>query len=196
MREKAAGMYGVDVFHPFNLANLDINVVRKLCKAIHDFGRSRFAAYKMVLMSKDVFLTHESLMAKLRAEIPADSLRWLQETAQPPYRNRLVIDGKLEDVLCVTWNAPTLRPKLRDILVIAAEGWLAEAEDEGVEPSPSPELDAAHEVERCVAEGLLVPPGPCVSSEEMAAFVKVAAMPVKPESTSASGGSNEEQLEL
>lgn len=55
MREKAIGMYGVDAFHPFNLANLDINVVRKLCKAIHDFGRSRFAAYKMVLMSKDVF---------------------------------------------------------------------------------------------------------------------------------------------
>ena len=143
-----------------------------------------------------VFLKHESLVAKLRAEIPADSLRWLQETAQPPYRNRLEIDGKLEDVLCVMWNAPTLRPKLRDILVIAAEGWLAEAEDEGVEPSPSPELDAAHEVERCVAEGLLVPPGPCASPEEMAAFVKVAAMPVKPESTSASGGSNEEQLEL
>ena len=55
MREKAAGMYGVDVFHPFNLANMDINVVRRYCKAIHDFGRSRFAAYKTVLMSKDVF---------------------------------------------------------------------------------------------------------------------------------------------
>ena len=41
-----------------------------------------------------VFLTHETLVAKLRAEIPADSLRWLQETAQPPYRNRLEIDGK------------------------------------------------------------------------------------------------------
>ena len=55
MREKAAGMYGVDVFHPFNLANMDINVVRRYCTAIHDFGRSRFAAYKTVLMSKDVF---------------------------------------------------------------------------------------------------------------------------------------------
>jgi len=134
-----------------------------------------------------VFLTHESLVAKLRAEIPADSLRWLQETAQPPYRNRLEIEGKLEDVLCVIWNAPTLRPKIRDILVVAAEGWLAEAEDEGVEPSSSPELDAAHEVERCVAEGLLVPPGPCASFEEMTVFVKMAALPVKPESTSASG---------
>ena len=143
-----------------------------------------------------VFLTHESLVAKLRAGIPADSLRWLQETAQPPYRNRLEIDGKLEDVLCVTWNAPTLRPKLRDILVIAAEGWLAEAEDEGVEPSSSPELDAAHEVERCVAEGLLVPPGPCASPEEMMTFVKIAALPVKPESTAESGGCNEEQVEL
>lgn len=143
-----------------------------------------------------VFLTHESLVAKLRAGIPADSLRWLQETAQPPYRNRLEIDGKLEDVLCVIWNAPTLRPKLRDVLVIAAEGWLAEAEDEGVEPSSFPELDAAHEVERCVAEGLLVPPGSCATPEEMAAFVKMAALPVKPESTGASGRCNEEQVEL
>lgn len=143
-----------------------------------------------------VFLTHESLVAKLRAEIPADSLRWLQETARPPYRNRLEIDGKLEDVLCVIWNAPTLRPKLRDVLVVAAEGWLAEAEDEGVEPSSFPELDAAHEVERCVAEGLLVPPGSCATPEEMAAFVKMAALPVKPESTGALGVCDEEQVEL
>lgn len=138
-----------------------------------------------------VFLTHESLVAKLRAEIPADSLRWLQETAQPPYRNRLAIDGKLEDVLCVTWNTPTLRPKLRDILDVAAEQWLAEAEDEGVEPPFSPKLDAVHEVERCVAEGLLVPPGTCASPEEMAAFVKMAATPVKPESSGASGVSDD-----
>lgn len=55
MREKAAGMYCTDAFHPFNLANMDINVVRNLCKAIFVFGRSRFAAYKMVLMSNDVF---------------------------------------------------------------------------------------------------------------------------------------------
>lgn len=55
MREKAAGMYCADAFHPFNLANMDINVVRRLCTALHDFGRSRFAAYKMVLMSNDVF---------------------------------------------------------------------------------------------------------------------------------------------
>lgn len=143
-----------------------------------------------------VFLTHASLVAKLRAEIPADSLRWLQETARPPYRNRLEIDGKLEDVLCVIWNAPTLRPKLRDVLVVAAEGWLAEAEDEGVEPSSFPELDAAHEVERCVAEGLLVPPGSCATPEEMAAFVKMAALPVKPESTGALGVCDEEQVEL
>ena len=143
-----------------------------------------------------VFLTHESLVAKLRAGIPADSLRWLQETAQPPYRNRLEIDGKLEDVLCVTWNAPTLRPKLRDILVVAAEGWLVEAEDEGVEPSSSPGMDAAHEVERCVAEELLVPPGPCATPEERAAFVKMAALPVKPESTGGSGVCNEEHVEL
>ena len=139
-----------------------------------------------------VFLTHESLVTKLRAGIPADSLRWLQETAQPPYRNRLEIDGKLEDVLCVTWNAPTLRPKLRDILVVAAEGWLAEAEDEGVEPSSSPGMDAAHEVERCVAEGLLIPPGPCASPEERAAFVRMAALPVKPESTGESGVRDDE----
>ena len=143
-----------------------------------------------------VFLTHESLVSKLRAEIPADSLRWLQETAQPPYRNRLELDGKLEDVLCVTWNAPTLRPKLRDILVVAAEGWLAEAEEEGVESSSSPGMDAAHEVERCVAEGLLIPPGSCASPEEMAAFVKMAALPVKPENTGGSGVCNEEQVEL
>ena len=55
MREQAAGMYGVDAFHPFNLANVDINALRNLCTAIHDFGRSRFAAYKMVLMSEGVF---------------------------------------------------------------------------------------------------------------------------------------------
>ena len=143
-----------------------------------------------------VFLTHESLVVKLRAEIPADSLRWLQETAQPPYRNRLEIDGKLEDVLCVIWNAPTLRPTLRDILVVAAEGWLAEAEDEGIEPSSSPGMDAAHDVERCVAEGLLVPPGSCATPEEIAAFVKMAALPVKPESTGALGVCDEEQVEL
>ena len=143
-----------------------------------------------------VFLTHETLVAKLRAEIPADSLRWLQETAQPPYRNRLEIDGKLEDVLCVIWNAPTLRPKLRDVLVVAAEGWLAEAEDEGIEPSSFPGMDAAHEVERCVAEGLLVPPGPCATPEEMAAFVKMATLPVKPKSTCASGVCDEERFEL
>ena len=121
---------------------------------------------------------------------------WLKEKEQTKYRNRLEIDGQLEDVLCVIWNAPTLWPKLRDVLVIAAEGWLAEAEDEGVEPSSFPELDVAHEVERCVAEGLLVPPGPCASPEEMAAFVKTAAMPVKPESTCALGVCDEEQVEL
>ena len=55
MREKAAGMYGIEAFHPFNLANVDVNVVRNFCKAIHDFGRSRFAAYKTVLMSEGVF---------------------------------------------------------------------------------------------------------------------------------------------
>ena len=55
MREKAAGMYGIEAFHPFNLANMDVNVVRNLCKAIHNFGRSRFAAYKTVLMSENVF---------------------------------------------------------------------------------------------------------------------------------------------
>ena len=42
MREKAAGMYGIEAFHPFNLANVDVNVVRNLCRAIHDFGRSPF----------------------------------------------------------------------------------------------------------------------------------------------------------
>lgn len=55
MREKAAGMYGIEAFHPFNLANMDVNVVRNLCRAIHDFGRSRFAAYKTVLMSEGIF---------------------------------------------------------------------------------------------------------------------------------------------
>lgn len=55
MREKAAGVYGIEAFHPFNLANVDVNIVRNLCRTIHDFGRSRFAAYKTVLMSKDVF---------------------------------------------------------------------------------------------------------------------------------------------
>ena len=55
MREKAAGMYGIEAFHPFNLANVDVNVVRNLCRAIHDFGRSRFAAYKTVLMSEGIF---------------------------------------------------------------------------------------------------------------------------------------------
>ena len=65
-----------------------------------------------------------------------------------------------------------------------------------IEPSSFPELDAAHEVERCVAEELLVPPGPCATPEEMAEFVKTAALPVKPESTGASGVSDEEQVEL
>ena len=55
MREKAAGMYAIDAFHPFNLANMDVNIVRNLCRAINDFGRSRFAAYKTVLMSQGVF---------------------------------------------------------------------------------------------------------------------------------------------
>ncbi len=55
MREKAVGMYGIEAFHPFNLANVDVNVVRNFCKAIHDFGRSRFAAYKTVLMSDGLF---------------------------------------------------------------------------------------------------------------------------------------------
>lgn len=55
MREKAIGMYGMEAFHPFNLANMDVNVVRNLCRAIHKFGRSRFAAYKTVLMSEGVF---------------------------------------------------------------------------------------------------------------------------------------------
>lgn len=55
MRAKATGMYGIEAFHPFNLANVDVNVVRNFCRAIHDFGRSRFAAYKTVLMSEGVF---------------------------------------------------------------------------------------------------------------------------------------------
>ena len=55
MREKAAGVYGIEAFHPFNLANVDVNIVRNLCRTIHDFGRSRFAAYKTVLMSKGIF---------------------------------------------------------------------------------------------------------------------------------------------
>ena len=55
MREKASGVYGIEAFHPFNLANMDVNVVRNLCRAIRDFGRSRFTAYKAVLMSEGIF---------------------------------------------------------------------------------------------------------------------------------------------
>lgn len=81
MREKAAGMYGIEAFHPFNLANMDVNVVRNLCKAIHKFGRSRFAAYKTVLMSESVFSQEVRTAVWMDyVEMPRGSLRasgWL-----------------------------------------------------------------------------------------------------------------------
>ena len=51
----AANTFGAEFFHPFNFSNVDINAIRRLCTAIHRIGRRRFASYRFVLQSRDVF---------------------------------------------------------------------------------------------------------------------------------------------
>ncbi len=51
----AANTFGAGFFHPFNFSNVDINAIRRLCTAIHCIGRRRFASYRFVLKSQDVF---------------------------------------------------------------------------------------------------------------------------------------------
>ena len=55
MREVAANTFCADFFHPFNLSNVNVNLIRRLCSAIHRIGRRKFRSYRIVLGSRDLF---------------------------------------------------------------------------------------------------------------------------------------------
>ena len=156
-----------------------LNVIRR---------RESYCMNAAFFFTARIFLTREELVALIRQRIDDGLLRRLQETSQPPYRSRLEFDGGIEDILCAIWNTLTTRAQLREILISAAGQWLAQAAEEGVEPTV-PSADAEQEIEECMSEGLLVPPTACDMPDERAAFVKVAATPVKPDTAGLSGGS-------
>ena len=56
LREVAvANMFCADFFHPFNLSNVNVNLVRRLCFAIDQIGRYKFAGYRLVLEGRGLF---------------------------------------------------------------------------------------------------------------------------------------------
>ena len=55
LREVAANTFCADFFHPFNLSNVNVNLIRRLCSAIHRIGRRKFASYRFVLENRGLF---------------------------------------------------------------------------------------------------------------------------------------------
>ena len=55
LRELAANTFCADFFHPFNLSNVNVNLIRRLCSAIHRIGRRKFASYRFVLENRMLF---------------------------------------------------------------------------------------------------------------------------------------------
>ena len=55
LREAAANTFCADFFHPFNLSNVNVNLIRWLCSAIHRIGRRKFASYRFVLENRRLF---------------------------------------------------------------------------------------------------------------------------------------------
>mgnify|MGYP003297880636 CR=1 FL=1 len=55
LREAAANTFCADFFHPFNLSNVNVNLIRRLCSAIHRIGRRKFASYRFVLENRMLF---------------------------------------------------------------------------------------------------------------------------------------------
>ena len=55
LREVAANTFCADFFHPFNLSNVNVNLIRRLCSAIHRIGRRKFASYRFVLENRALF---------------------------------------------------------------------------------------------------------------------------------------------
>lgn len=55
MREVASNTFCADFFHPFNLSNVNVNLIRRLCSAIHRIGRRKFASYRFVLENRELF---------------------------------------------------------------------------------------------------------------------------------------------
>ena len=55
LREVAANTFCADFFHPFNLSNVNVNLIRRLCSAIHRIGRRKFASYRFVLENRELF---------------------------------------------------------------------------------------------------------------------------------------------
>ena len=55
LREAAADTFCADFFHPFNLSNVNMNLIRRLCSAIHRIGRRKFASYRFVLENRALF---------------------------------------------------------------------------------------------------------------------------------------------
>ena len=43
MREVASNTFCADFSHPFNLSNVNVNLIRRLCSAIQRIGRRKFA---------------------------------------------------------------------------------------------------------------------------------------------------------
>lgn len=55
LREVATNTFCADFFHPFNLSNVNVNLIRRLCSAIHRIGRRKFASYRFVLENRELF---------------------------------------------------------------------------------------------------------------------------------------------
>lgn len=55
LREVAANTFRADFFHPFSLSNVNVNLIRRLCSAIHRIGRRKFASYRILLENRGLF---------------------------------------------------------------------------------------------------------------------------------------------
>lgn len=55
LREVAANTFRAAFFHPFSLSNVNVNLIRRLCSAIHRIGRRKFASYRILLENRGLF---------------------------------------------------------------------------------------------------------------------------------------------
>lgn len=51
----AAQTFGAEFFHPFNFATVNVNLIRRLGKAIYLVGRRKFESYRTVLEKRSLF---------------------------------------------------------------------------------------------------------------------------------------------
>lgn len=55
LSHQAGAPCDIGMFHPFNMAAMDVNALRRLCTAIHNIGRRKLRAYMAVLEEGDLF---------------------------------------------------------------------------------------------------------------------------------------------